>query len=412
MDHRLTRVLAPALFAATSMPAIAADANFQNYFFQACQSATGALATRCGETPGGLGDLSGDSESSLNPSQNMSHTKSSSGLADVRSTEARGRAEVIRGGEHPVAEAANSIRLGPVNLLLNGRATWFDRDRDPDADRERSLEGDSWAVEVGVDGRISERLFLGALATFESLQYDFVAERAGSNFVPAASAGRAETDSKSVSLYAVFNATEHTYLDAALGYGRQKHDFRRNPVFQAAPRQGQVSAQVAGDSRSRVYWAYVNGGYDFASGPNTFGPYAGLTYARAKIDAYAEQDLNGSGLAMSFAECLRRSALGHFGLHADRAISTTKGVFVPQLRVEYQREFKREVLRQASHFLLDPGAASVTVTGDRPKAGRVSIGAGITAILANGWIAFVNFDTLAGGDLDRQRVALGLRIEL
>jgi len=408
----LSRLAAPALLAAVSTPAVAANAGFQSYFLQACSSATGALTTRCGETPGGLGDLSGDSESSLNPSQNMSHTKSSSGLADVRSTEARGRAAVMREGDSAVTGPATTVRLGPLNLLVNGRATWFDRDRDPDTDRERSLDGDSWAVEVGFDGRASERLFLGALVTYESLQYDFVPERRGTNFVAASSAGQAETDSKSVTFYAAFNPAERAYVDAALGYGHQKHDFRRNPVFQGASRQGQFSARVAGDTHSNVYWAYVNGGLDFASGPTTFGPFAGITYAKAKIDAYEEQDLNDSGLAMAFAACRRRSALGHVGLRADRAFSTARGVFVPQLRVEYLHEFKREILRQASHFLLDPGGAEVVVSGDRPKSGRFSIGAGLTAILPNGWIAFANFDTLAGGDLDRQRIAIGLRVEL
>ncbi len=36
-----------------------ANADFQAFFFQACSTPSGALATRCGETPGGLGNLSG-----------------------------------------------------------------------------------------------------------------------------------------------------------------------------------------------------------------------------------------------------------------------------------------------------------------------------------------------------------------
>lgn len=409
------RIAAPYLAAsllAVSLPAVSANPALQSYFFLACQTATGALAARCSATPGGLGDLSGDSESSLNPSQNMSHTKSSASLAEVRSAEARGRASIIREGEEPAAKAQQSLQLGPFNLLVHGRATWFERDRNPDVHRERSLEGDSWAVELGFDRRVSDRLHLGALAAFESLSYDFAPDRSGGNLVPAAHAGSADTDSKSLTLFAVLNSTERSYVDAAIGYGRQQHDFRRNPVFQDSTLQARFAARVAGDTESTVFWVALNGGLDFAPGATTFGPFAGVTYTRSEIDPYSERDLNGSGLAMSFEACLRKSVLGHAGLRVDRAFSTTHGVFVPQLRVEYLHEFRTRPLSQTSHYVLDSGTSGIRVTGDRPKAGRLSLSAGVTAILPHGWIAFLNVDTLTSGDVDRERVTLGVRIEM
>jgi len=412
MDHRLTRLIAPVTLAVASTPAMAANADLQNYFIQACASATDALAARCGATPGGLGDLSGDSESSLAPTQNLSYTKASAALADVRSTEARGRAAAIREGEEPVAEAGTKVQLGDFNLLVNGRITWFDRDREPGVDRERGMEGDSWAIEVGVDRRISDRVVLGGLATFESIQYNFEAEQAGNNFVPAARAGKGETDSRSIALFAVVNPNEHVYVDAAIGYSHQKNDFSRNPVFQGSQRDGQFSGRVTGDTNGETFWAYANAGLDLASGATTFGPFAGITYSHSKIDGYSERDLNGSGLQMTFIPCRRNSLMGHIGLQADRAISTSRGVFVPQLRVEYQHEFKADPLIQSSHFVLDSGASSVTLTGDKPSSDRFNIGAGITAILPNGWITFLNFDMLAGSDLDRRRLSLGVRINL
>ena len=412
MDHLLTRLVAPAVLAAVSTPAIAANADLQDYFFQACASATGALAARCGATPVGLGDLSGDSESSLAPTHNLSYTKSSSALADVRSTEARGRAAAIREGEEPVAEASKKVALGGFNLLVNGRTTWFERDRELGVDRERGMKGDSWAVEVGVDRRLSDRVVLGALATFESIQYDFEAERPGNNFVPAANAGKGDTDSRSIALFTVVNPTDLVYIDAAVGYSHQKNDFSRNPVFQGSQRDGQFSGRVAGETNSEVVWVYANAGLDFAAGATTFGPFAGLTYSHSKIDGYSERDLNGSGLQMTFDPCRRDSLMGHVGLRADHAFSTSRGVFVPQLRVEYQHEFRADPLTQSSRYVLDSGASSVTLTGDKPSSDRFNIGAGITAILPNGWMAFLNFDMLAGSDLDRERLSLGVRVEL
>ena len=64
--RRLPLLLAATL---TGIPALsfAQNAEFQNFFFAVCGGATvGALTTRCGETPGGTGNVSGDSEESLN----------------------------------------------------------------------------------------------------------------------------------------------------------------------------------------------------------------------------------------------------------------------------------------------------------------------------------------------------------
>lgn len=54
--------------ALASSGARADNAPFQAFFFSVCGGASGVLAARCNETPDGLGNLSGDSESSLNPS--------------------------------------------------------------------------------------------------------------------------------------------------------------------------------------------------------------------------------------------------------------------------------------------------------------------------------------------------------
>ena len=58
-----------ALLLATSGQA--ANAPLQDLFFAACVNPQANLAVRCAQTTGGLGDLSSDSESSLNPSQGL-----------------------------------------------------------------------------------------------------------------------------------------------------------------------------------------------------------------------------------------------------------------------------------------------------------------------------------------------------
>ena len=394
------------------MPSYAANPQFQSFFFDVCLAPTGLLATRCGETIGGTGDLSGDSESSLNPSQNLSHTLSSTALvAQVRTAEARERAENIREGEEPAEDEAGSAAFGPFSLLVHVRGTQFERDRDPILDRERGLEGDGWGIEIGFDRRMSEKVFLGALVAFESTNYDFDAELPGVNFVPGPAAGHAEIDAQSVTLFGVFNASEHFFVDGSIGYGRQEHTFRRNSIFQDSLRASEVDLRTVGDTDSRELWAGVNAGFDLGQGASTFGPYAGLTFTHATIDGYTERDLSASGLNMTFGKVTTESLLGHVGLRADHAFSTSRGVIVPQVKVEYLHEFKDDPAQIVSNYVLNAGSSAFALTGDKPDPDKINVGAGLTAYWPNGWIVFLNFDTLIDGDLDRDRVTLGFRFE-
>ena len=154
----------------------AANAPYQAFFFQVCGSASSTLATRCDETPNGLGNLSGDSESSLNPSQALGHNRS---LVDA----AQARGDTLR-NEAARPDAAARVEFGPFALLANVYGTWFEREAGTTLVAERALDGESTGAEIGLDYRLSERAVLGALIGIERSDYDFVAENPGTNFVP------------------------------------------------------------------------------------------------------------------------------------------------------------------------------------------------------------------------------------
>ena len=159
-SRTLSTAIAGMLLAAPQ--AQAANVEFQNFFFDVCLTPAGALAARCAETPGATGNVSGDSESSLNPSQNLSHNQSSVSLAQTRSKAARERGEKLRDGD--AEESGAQVEVGPFSLLVNVHGTWFERHADPAVAAERGLEGDSQAVEVGLDYRVSDRAVIGAIA--------------------------------------------------------------------------------------------------------------------------------------------------------------------------------------------------------------------------------------------------------
>ncbi len=396
-----------------AMEARAANPGFQDFFFSVCGTASGTLATRCDETPSGLGNLSGDSESSLNPSQNLSHTATSASLAQTRSKEARERGERLREGETGEDEAAVQVAAGPFSLLVNLHATWFERDVEHGAPAARGFEGDSSALEIGMDYRLSDRAVIGGLAGIERVEYDFDAEDAGVNFVPARAAGSVESDDTYLTLFGSWGLGASGFVEASGGYERHDGTYRRNSVFQESTRaKPQVDVRVAGDAVRTVWWASINGGFDVNRGAFGFGPYAGLTATRSEIEAYTERDLSGSGLNMRFGDTERDSLLGHTGVRASYAFSGAAGVFVPQVRVEYQHEFDDDAPSVASRYALDTSGTEYAQQGGGQDEDFVVAGLSLSAILPNGWICFADYSVLLEHEeAERERATLGVRVQ-
>lgn len=390
-----------------------ANADFQAFFFQVCGTPSGALAARCAETPSGLGNLSGDSESSLNPSQNLSHTATSSSLAQTRSKEARERGERLREDGTPADEAGVQVAAGPFSLLVNVHATWFERDVARTATAARGFDGDSTAFEIGMDYRLSERAVIGALAGIERVQYDFDAENPGVNFVPPSTAGEVESDDAFLTLFGSRGLGASGFVEASAGYERHDGTYRRNSVFQESTRtRPQVDVRVSGDAVRTVWWGSVNGGLDFDRNAFSFGPYAGLTATRSSIDAYTERDHSGSGLNMHFGGSDRDSLLGHVGVRASHAFSAAAGVFAPQARVEYQHEFDDDAPTVVSRFALDTTGTQYVQAGGGQDDDFVVAGLSLSAILPNGWICFVDYSVLLEHEeFERERATLGVRVE-
>ncbi|MCM2312845.1 MAG: autotransporter outer membrane beta-barrel domain-containing protein, partial [Steroidobacteraceae bacterium] len=382
------------------------------FFFDVCGAPSGTLATRCAETPSGLGNLSGDSESSLNPSHNLGHNQSPVSAAQARSKEARERGEKLREGEAGDGNAVQ-VAAGPWSLLVNVRGTWFERDGKGAADPERDFEGDSRAVEIGTDYRLSERVVLGALLGLERTDYEFDAENPGVNFTPASIAGDAESDNLYLTLFGSWAVGGRGFLELAGGYEQGDGTYRRNSVFQESTRTlPQVNVRAAGESDTRVTWLGVNAGFDVDRGALSVGPYVGLTSTSARLDAYTERDRSNSGLNMRFGSTTRDSLLAHAGVRASYVFSTGAGVLVPQLRVEYQHEFEDDPQTVTARFDLDTAGTEYRLKGRSVDNDAVNAGLSLSTILPNGWMPFVDYSVLFGHEtFDRQRATLGLRVE-
>lgn len=377
----------------------AANAAFQDLLFAACDGATGALAARCAETLNGEGNVSTDSESSLNPSQALGH----------------GRAQVdgVSGGRDDWSDEAARLEVGPFGLRFSVYGERFERDRGDSAVEERGMDGDSRGGDIGLDYRLSDTVTLGAVLGTSQSDYDFDTENPSNNFTPQSNAGSADIDQTQLTLFASFALGNDAYVDLSGGHAWTEGDFRRRSVFQESTRTvAQTNTDLRGSADGSVRWLGIDAGRDFVREAWSFGVFGGATWARAEIDGYTETDVSGSGLAMRFSEVERDSFLGVAGGRVAYTISSGSGVFIPQLRVQWQHEFEDDQETVDASFVLDGNGNFFTLQGDRPDTSSGEAGFSITAVFPEGWSAYFDYTTLfSRDDFERDRFSAGLRKE-
>ena len=300
---------------------------------------------------------------------------------------------------------------GP-SLLVNLRGETFDRVRDA-TDAEIGYDGDSLALEIGIDYRVSDRLVLGGLLGYERAESDFDADAPGNNFTPAANQGGSDVDTISLTLFGSYSVTDALYVDGTLGYGYSDYEFRRNAVFQESTRTvAQTNIFARGDSEGDEFSASAGVGYDFYHEAFSFGPYLRLNYVRSSVDSYTETDNANTGLAMNIGDADSTSLTSVLGVQGAYAISTDFGVVVPQLRAEYEHEFKNDPSSVSQSFVQDGSGTVLSLRGDEPDRNYFNLGASVVMILPNGWIPFIDFEALVGyEDLKRNRLTAGMRVE-
>ena len=109
----------------------------------------------------------------------------------------------------------------------------------------------------------------------------------------------------------------------------------------------------------------------------------------------------------------RDSQLGFAGVRVSRGISLASGVLLPQLSVEYEHEFARDAVQTNSAFELDTSGNLYALKGDDPDRDYALVAAGVSMVLPNGWLPFIEYEmTLGYDDLDAWRITGGLRHEL
>lgn len=400
------RVIALCALLAAAPRAVAQDPNFQQFLSDACPTAIGALAERCGETFAGTGDVSAGSEASLNPSQFLAGNDGS--LAS-----SYGHGEDTRGASGPgePGESATDMDVGPFGVSIN--ASWLDESLGSGAGPARPYELTVKSARLGIDYRWNRRVVTGLWFGIEDSGLAFAADSTGA----LADAGRIDIRGVGGALFAGISSERGHSLDLGVGFTGNDHDIQRRALFEPVnplvPDPPLTLVETRAETTGEDRWLSVNWSRSFSRPDFSIAPFAGLTWAQLELEGYAEQDLSQSGLAMRNDGLETRSLTATAGFDASRVYSTDVAVLVPRIRVGYTWEFDADATATSSRFLEDSSGTELVLRNREPDRDSLDLGAGIVAVFPRGHSLFFDLRSTIGlPDRDRYLVSLGWRAEL
>ena len=296
----------------------------------------------------------------------------------------------------PVEKQKSRRLIGPLSLFISSEYERSEKDR---TTFEKGHTTDTWRTALGADYSFNERVVFGGALNVTNAKGDFQ------------SGGRFDTDSYGLLLHANFVPAPKFFFDAAAGYTRNNHS-----VSRIVSCTNILLGPVEGDTEGDTLTVGVNGGYDFAFQNITIGPRFGLHYKPTKIDGYSER--GSTGMELVYDNQTEKSLTSVLGMYGSMAISTRFGVLIPQTTLEHVHEFKDNQRTTGLGFSENTNTrfrtdARFGFQNDSPDRNYFNLGAGVVAVLPNGFSPFINYRTLLGYQArSSYGIAAGLRIEL
>ncbi len=404
--HLALAILVALSLSTNSAKAQVTGQSLEDLFTNACAggTATGVMAALCATTEGATGNnvagdfrLSGDGQTSVSPGQSLTNNESAliraygqtSGVQDRLEEERKERA-----GRQTGLAAGEAAEFGGVSLYLNLGGERVNRDRILNVDQEKGYEGWKSGFQLGGDYRVGDKLIVGALVGYDHSETTFDPDLPGVGFVPFPDEGGTKSDSAILNVYASYNVSDNLYVDGTVGLGYTDYTLDRNVIFQNTARTFTVPVATSGSTDGYEVNASAGIGYDFYRDALSIGPYARINFGRSTISAFTEEDRSGSGLNMSVQEDTSTTLTSILGVQASYAVSQDWGVLIPQVRFEYEHEYKKDPRSVVSSFAQDTSGNSLALTTDDPDRNYFNFGVSLLLILPNGWMPFVDFETL------------------
>lgn len=307
-------------------------------------------------------------------------------------------------GDAPAAAPAAAPapkRDRPWGFFVNGRLTQGERDAGVD---ETGFDFDTVGFTIGVDRAVGGNRFFGAALSALDNQTDL-----------ADAGGDLDVSGLALTLYGIWEAGEHGYLQATATYGQNQYEQARRLEL---PVLGTLTARSDFDGDQLA--GTLEGGFSWDGARGTATLFGRGSYAAAKVDAFRETGatalLPGTALVADFGLAIDdqelTSLVGELGVDLSRVFQFSSGLFVPQVNASYLHEFDDDAQRIHGRFLGDvAGASSFELFSDDPDRDYFNVGVSLRFQYLWGSF-FVAYDReLDRSDLDLETVNGGLRFE-
>ena len=297
-------------------------------------------------------------------------------------------------GEEEVSETGTATELMPgFSAFFSGEYESLDRDV---TNFEDGFDSDITRFTAGADFQFTDKILAGLALTYSNHEGDFTG---GGDF---------DNDSYGFTVFASFLPLEQVFVQATAGYAAKDYDRTRIAFFEMGATAGPGPAK--GDYDGDEFSAGIQAGYDYTIGNITIGPRLGFDVVNTDFDSYSET--GSTGLELVFHEADQTSLQSRLGVTGTVALSTSFGVVLPQISVNWVHEFDDDQRTEDFSFVQDTNAISFQYQDEEPDRDFFELAVGVASVLPNGWMPFVEFRALVGHDyLDSYAGSLGFRVE-
>ena len=245
---------------------------------------------------------------------------------------------------------------------------------------------------LGVDKSVSEHWRAGGVFTYNNTAINNTGDTAG--------------DSTTVNAYGLIGYGTYVgspwYVNLSAGVVQQDYKTIRKVDFTGF--EGDANGQFSGQQ----YVARAEFGYPLAVGPAVLTPLASLTYSNLHQNGYTESGGNGAALTVDSAH--DTSVRSSLGFKLEQGFTTSYGVLLPDLRLQWVHEFDHTREATGANFAADPtGQTGFTTVGASPVSDLADFSVGVTLLRANNLSLTLRYEIQAASGFVSQTGTLRLR---
>ncbi|QGU33674.1 autotransporter outer membrane beta-barrel domain-containing protein [Thermochromatium tepidum] len=300
--------------------------------------------------------------------------------------------------------ASGDLQIGRGGAFFNFKYL------DAEQNRNRYTSGydqDGVRFTLGADYRFKEDLILGVFGNYASGGTDYWRNK-----------GDMDTSTWGLGLYGTRYWDNGAFVEGVLGYDVSDYDLTRRIDYdiQVGGVLTQVRQRATSTPEAGTFYTTLGGGYNLETGAFNFTPALSLNYLRTEIDSYRERMSDptapGGSLAIAYDRQTYTSFSSRLGFMVSKAFSSSVGVWVPQLSLDWVHEFVGDQDRIDARFVNDLSATPLMISTTNPDRNYFDLGIGISGQFAEGRSAFLAINKLLGyEDVESYTISGGIRLE-